>query len=377
MLNLEKQIYRQIEKANKILILFPHTKEEDPLAASLSFYLILQKLGKKVNIVKVKKNKDVSYSEKSLNFLPKFQEINKDLKNLRNFIVSLNIKDTKINKIKYTIDNDYLNFIISPEVGSLSSEDLQLVSGEFNYDLIINFAIHDLNSLGKNYEENVEFFYKTTIINIDNSSVNEDYGQINFIDLNSISISEIAYHLIKNYKNSIITEDIATCLLAGIIKKTNNFKTKNLNPKTLLASSELISLGARREEIIKNLFYSKDISSLKLWGEVLKNLKSANSGEVVWSKINQDYLNDFPVNKELLDGIVDELISSLPKAKIFYVLINRQGKIEINAFSLKEVSAFNLLKEFNPSGNDLFAVAQLDKDFTKASELIDYLKNSS
>lgn len=375
MLNLEKQIYSQIEKADKILILFPHTKDEDPLAASLSFSLFLKGLDKKVEVVKIKTGDDTDYHDKSLSFLPGFEEINSDLKNLKNFIVSLNIKDSKINKIKYSVDDNYLNFIISPATGSFSPEDLHLQAGDFKYDLIINFSLTDLESLGKIYDNNVDFFYKTTIINIDNRSSNEDYGQINFIDLNSVSISEIAYYLIKNYKSEAITEDIATCLLAGIIKKTNNFKTKNLNPKTLLASSELISLGARREEIIKNIFYSKNMSSLKLWGEVLKNLSSENLGEMVWSKIGQNYLNSFPVNKEMLEDVVDELISSLPKAKIFFVLINEQEKIKINAFSLKELSAVDLLKDFNSTGDHVFAEALLDKPFNEAQEVINTLKN--
>lgn len=375
MLNLEKQIYNQIEKADKILILFPHTKDEDSLAASLSFLLFLEGLNKTVEVVKIKAEDDTDYHDKSLSFLPNFDEIDSELKNLKNFIVSLNIKDSKINKIKYSVDENYLNFIISPATGTFSPEDLHLQAGSFKYDLIINFALPDLESLGKVYDDNVEFFYKTTIINIDNSSSNEDYGQINFIDLNSVSISEIAYYLIKNYRKEIITEDIATCLLAGIIKKTNNFKTKNLNPKTLLASSELISLGARREEIIKNIFYSKNMSSLKLWGEVLKNLSSENLGEVVWSKIGQNYLNNFPVNKEMLEDVVDELISSLPKAKIFFVLINEQEKIKINAFSLKELSAINLLKDYNPKGDDVFAEAYIDTPFNNTQEVVDHLKS--
>jgi nanoRNase/pAp phosphatase (c-di-AMP/oligoRNAs hydrolase) len=361
MINLEKQIFKQLGKANDILIVFLNNKDGDALAASLGLFIFLNNIGKKVTLVSSSDSQQKSTNHKNnLNFLPFFKKIESELSNLRRFIVSLDIKNAKISQIKYSLDEDKLNFIISPASGWFSADDISSRADEFKHDLIITIGVNDLEFLGEIYDNNIEFFYKTTIINIDNSPANEEFGQINFIDLNSVTNSEIIYYLLKNYEAKQISDDVATCILAGIIKKTKNFKSGNLSPKTLLASSELIALGARREEIIKNLFYSKSISSLKLWGEVLKYLKSESAGEFLWSKIGPEYLAEFSPESESLEEIIDELISSLPKAKIFVLLTTNEGRIDIKAFSLKGVNCLDLLKDYSAEGNYFFAEGFLD-----------------
>ena len=361
MINLEKQIFKQIEKASDILIVFLNNKDGDSLAASLALLIFLKNIGKKASIVGASGNQKESVSYKNtLNFLPFFKKIESELVNLRRFIVSLDIKNAKISQIKYSLDEDKINFIISPASGWFSAEDISSRADEFKHDLIITVGVSDLELLGEVYDKNIEFFYKTTIINIDNTAANEDFGQINFVDLNSVTNSEVVYYLLKNYDAKQISEDVSTCILAGVIKKTKNFRSGNLSPKTLLASSELIALGARREEIIKNLFYSKSISSLKLWGEVLKYLKSENSGEFLWSKIGPEYLAEFSPENESLEEIIDELISSLPKAKVFVLLTKNETQTDIKVFSLKGVDSLALLKDYNGKGNYFFAEGFLE-----------------
>lgn len=356
MINLEQQIFKQIEKAENILIVFLRQKNGDSLAASLALFLFLKDLNKRVDIIGAKEDKNKENQEKTeLSFLPSFNEIEANLKNLRKFIVSLNIKNSKVSQIKYSLDEDKLNFIISPVSGWFQPSDVSSKAGDFKYDLIITVGINNLESLGEIYDNDVEFFYKTTIINLDNSAANEDFGQINFIDLNSATNSEIVYYLLKNYQKIKISEDVATCVLAGIIKKTRNFKSGNLSPKTLLTSSELISLGAKREDIIKNIFYSKNINSLKLWGEILKYLKSELSGEFLWSKINQNNIDDFSLNNEGIEEIIDELISGLPKAKVFIILTKTNNTFKIKVFSLKMVNCLKLLQNYNAKGDVFYA----------------------
>lgn len=355
MLDLENQIFRQIEKSNNILIVFKMCEESDALAAALSLFLFLKDLGKDVDIVNAgDKNTN------TLSFLPSFNEINTKLENIRRFIVSLNIKNATVNQIKYSLDKEKLNFIISPSSGFFTPEDVSSKAGEFRYDLIISIALADLESLGSIYDNNVEFFYKTTIINIDNDAKNEEFGQINYIDLNTAAVSEILYYLIKNHQVVRVSEDIATCLLAGIIKKTKNFKIGNLSPKTLLAGSELIGFGARREEIIKNLFYSKSFNSLKAWGELLNKLKSENNGEFLWSKLDNEN-SDFQLSS--LDEMADELIGSLPKTKYFAVVKKiTHNKSSLRLFSLNGVSALDLLKGHEAEGSHEVAEISLNQD---------------
>jgi len=360
MLDLENQIFRQIEKSKSILVVFKLQENDDSLAASLGIFLFLKKIGKETEVIGIGEKTD-----NNLSFLPNFSEIKSKLENIRRFIVSLSVKNATVNQIKYSLDDDKLNFIISPSAGWFSPEDVSAKAGDFRYDLIITIGLSDLESLGEAYDENIEFFYKTTVINIDNKAGNEEFGQVNFIDLNTAANSEIIYYLLKNYRPEDISEEAATCLLAGIIKKTRNFKVGNLTPKTLLAGSELISRGAEREKIIKNLFHSKSFDSLKAWGEILNKLKSENEGELLWSKL-ENAGADFILSN--LDEMVDELVGSLPKAKYFAVFKkNGDGKTTLRLFSLNGISANEIALYFGGSGNRDVAEALFNQNINEAS----------
>ncbi|MCX6797895.1 MAG: DHH family phosphoesterase, partial [Candidatus Falkowbacteria bacterium] len=311
MLSQDQQIFKQIEKANNILISFPKEADGDVLANALAWFLFLKKIDKKAEIVGGQES-----NLKSWSFLPSFIEVKQKLDNLRKFIVSLNIKNAKISQIKYLVENDLLNFIISPSSGWFTHDDISSSSSGFKYDLIIIIGATDLESLGDIYDQNIEFFYKTTIINLDYHPENEEYGQINFIELNTLSVAEISFYLFKNYQEKNIDEDIATCLLAGIIAKTKNFKTPNLTPRALLTTSQLIGLGARREEIVDRLYRSKGLNALKLWGKMLNNLNSEAGNHLIWSSLSsENIIPNHDPEPDLVD-IIDELIINIPEAKI-------------------------------------------------------------
>jgi len=367
MLDLEKQIFRQLEKSKNILVVFPSHPASDALASALALFLFLKNIGLEVDIAGIKNNGQ----HESLSFLPAYSEITEQLNNLRRFIVSLDISQAKVSQLKYSVDNNQLNFIISPKDGWFKPEDVTARTGEFKYDLIFTIGASDLEALGQLYDDNVEFFYKTTVINIDHQAANEDYGQINFVDLNTVATAEILFYLLKNYRPEMISEEVATCLLAGIIQQTKNFKTPNLTPRVLLTTSELIASGARREEIIDHLYRSRDMASLKLWGKILTNLKAEKNNELLWSKLDSQEFNRPGTNLNSLNDIIEELIATVPSSKIIIVFGEKSpDETEMLAYSLKNINILEFLKEYKVSGNIKAAQTTLNMNLKTAAEQI-------
>jgi nanoRNase/pAp phosphatase (c-di-AMP/oligoRNAs hydrolase) len=362
MLNLEEQIINQVNKAKNILIVFNSHANGDAIASSLALFLFLKKINKKATVASAFSQEPEKSSDKNTwSFLPSYNVIENNLKNLRKFIVSLNIRNAKISQIKYNVEGEKINFIIAPEEGWFSSEDVSSASGGFEYDLIFTINTPDLESLGQLYDNNVEFFYKTTIINLDHQANNEEYGQINYLDINVSSSAEIIFKLINSYDKNILDEDIATCLLTGIIAKTNNYKSPNLTPLTLLTSSKLISAGAQREKIINSLYRSRSLSSLKTWGKILNNLKNNEKKTIAWSLINQadedlntaESLNLHELAEEILNG------STSTKILLINIISPDQKSAKLSIFSNKSVSAVDVLKSMSPKGNKQQAIIEL------------------
>ena len=313
--------------------------------------------------------------------MPPFGEIKNNLETTNKFVVSLDITDKKIKQIKYKIEGNTLNFIIFPKDGNFSGSDISSRSSGSKYDLIITLNTPDLESLGLIYKDNKDFFHKTPIINIDNRSDNEEFSQINFIRQTAVSTSEILFSLFESYSKDLIDEDIATCLLTGLIYKTRNFKTTNITPHTLLTTSELISLGARREEIVNKLYRSRNLNVLKLWGRVLARLSGELDEKIIWSTISQmDFAKTHSGEKDLND-IIDELIVNIPKAKIIIIIYEKQEKTnqDINnpktytnaiIYSTRNINVMNLVKNYNPTGTKRLAQIRLDKSIKETEEEI-------
>lgn len=350
MLTQEQQIFEQIKKANTILVTFSRASGGDAVAAGLATYLFLKKLGKKVEIVM-----EDDHKEKSLSFLPAKNEIKHQLDNLRKFIISLDIRHTKVGQIQYKVEAETLDFIVSPLDGFFTKEDITSKSSGFKYDLIFVLSTRDLESLGQIYDHDTEFFYQTTIINIDHQAANESFGQINVIDLNTVSTTEILFNLFSNYDRSLIDEDIATCLLAGMIIATKSFKTNNISPQALGTASQLIAMGARREEIVNHLYRSRSLNLLKLWGIVLARLSSNFDGKIISSVINADDFQKTKTETKDLYEVIDELIVNIPQAKIIVLiyeqLVEETRKVEALIYGVKNLDVASLITELNPEGN--------------------------
>jgi len=384
MISTEQQIFNQIAKAQNILISFPVDWNGDAISSALALTLFLKKMGKNVEMAAAPISDTKS---RAFSFLPGFGDIKSSLDNLAKFIVSLNITNAKVNQIKYVVSDKTLDFIISPKDGWFTKDDVQTATSGYKHDLIITLNAPDLESLGQIYDKNVDFFYKTTIINIDHHPANEEYGQVNFVELNAVSVTEVLFEIFRDYQADLIDEDIATCLLAGIIYKTKSFKTPNLTPHSLSVTSELIKLGARREEIVTRLYRSRDLSVLKLWGRVLNNLNGLNDNQLLWSSLFQnDFAETGSVEDSLLE-VIDELIINIPQAKlitIFYSLTENPLAEEASAapeetvvvhndqssglfqtkaiiYAVKNVNAAELVKEFSPSGGRKIAYLSSSK----------------
>lgn len=375
MLNAEQEIFEQIKKAQNILICFSKNWSGDSVASALAMALFLNKLGKKATVAAEKID-----GAPSFNFLPQAGNISHDLGKLRKFVISLSLKNAKVSEVKYKIEDDALNFIISPKEGSFSHEDIKSSAGELKYDLVIVINSPDLESLGSIYDADPEFFYQVPIINIDRHPNNERFGQINYVELTAIASSEILFNIMDGHSRDLIDEDIATCLLAGIISGTRSFKTQNITPQALSVSSQLVAMGARREEIVKHFYRSRPLNVLKLWGRVLARLNSLNGDALVWSVLTQMDFEKTGTSPDDLGEVIDELIVNIPSAKIIAVCYETSGLDGKNSsqcliHAIKNLNALALARKFNPTGTKdkaRFSVSRPIKDLE--NEIIAELK---
>ncbi len=372
MLNTAQQIHDNVRKSNHALIAFRRDYNGDALASSLGLAEILKKMGKRTDIVC-----DNFDYPRSYNFLKKLKIIQPGVSGLKKITLSLDLVNGPIKNLDYEIKDNKLQIHLIPEKDGLKIPKINTEEKKYKYDLIFTVNTPDLESLGKIYEYNPEFFYEVPIINIDHLPHNESYGQINVVDIVSSSVAEIIFNILEYVGKDYLDEDIATHLLTGIITKTKSFRVPNITPKTLNIAGQLLVAGGRREEIIKNLYHNKSLTTLKLWGRVLARLKNDKEKKIVWSAISQqDFIAAGAEENDMLD-VVYELIANSPEADLIILFHEKRGgEICAHIYSEKNINALQVSKIYEPEGTkDLAKFLVKGKNLVEAErEVISNIK---
>jgi len=313
-----QQAAELINRSTNILVCLPVRPSPDAVASSLALYLTLERLGKRVKVVCSEFELPSNHS-----FLPKSDAIERELKNLRQFIISVDVSRAAVESLSYEINHGKLDIYLTPKSGFFDRDDVTTNAGNFAYDAVVTIGAMDLDGLGAVARDNSEFFYAVPTVNIDHVGANARFGQVNVVDLTASSNAEIVFELIRALGVNVLDDQVATSLLTGIISKTKGFQAPSVTPRSLAVASHLISSGAKREEIIEHLFQSKSLASLKLWGRTLARLQSDLEGRVVWSLLSDQDFEKSGASETDLHGVIDEVISSIPTAEVIIILTGR------------------------------------------------------
>ena len=304
------QSISKLTSANNILIIVAGNNG-DSLAARLALQGFLKKLEKETEVV--------SYTPKfqNLDFLSGFSEVQEHFEVVKSFVIDVSTKKVAMDELSYKKDLEQLSIFIKPKKGQFGPEDVTFRSSDFPFDLLVLVGIDSLDRLGEMYSQNTELFFETPILNVDFRASNENYAQLNLVNLAATSNSEIVFDLINQLEASFIDESIATQLLAGIVVETDSFQHVRTTPQTFLKASQLVGLGANQQEIISRLYKSKSLGLLKLWGMVLARLQQETSVGLVYSSVNRMELEKTQATEMDAGLIIKEMSSQLGFAKLF------------------------------------------------------------
>lgn len=289
------QIFESIRKANKILVALPHELNSDISAAGVGLVLFLQKLGKDVTLA------SSNPLSARMDFLPKAVPHVTKLDTSKDLVVILNTSAKKLQELSYKSFDASVDIFLKAKEGNFSPEDVSFSSSQIPYDLIFTLGCSSLESLGELFKNYAETFYETAKVNIDYHASNEYFGAINLVDITATSVSEILAGLLTKFEGQMVDEDIATCLLSGIIANTNSFQHVHTTPNALLASADLINMGGRQQDIIKHLFKTKPLPLLQLWGRALARIKTFKDQSFIYSILTA---SDFARSSASEDDVV-------------------------------------------------------------------------
>lgn len=341
----KQQALELINKAKHIL-LAPGRPDGDAIGSAIALHLVLGKLGKKVETVVLE-----PIPEK-FGFLSTIRDFQSEFKGSRDFIISLDCARASADKLAYNFNDNQLNIVVTPKTGSFKPQDVSFSEGKFPFDVVITLDAADLDQLGQFYEENPKLFQSVPVLNVDHHASNDYFGTVNLVDLTATSTAEILVGLIEALGPSLIDEETATALLTGIINDTGSFQHSNTTPKSLTVAAQMVGFGARQQEIIKYLFKTKQLSTLKLWGKILSSIQYDAGTKLAWGLATLKDFEETQASGEQVSGVIDELMTSVPEADVVVLLSEREpGTVSGSVRTKPGVDAADIAKLFGGGGH--------------------------
>lgn len=320
-----QQLNNVFKNAKNVLIFMAHNSGGDAIGSAWAIYFFLKKNGVQATVVVSDDNSHFN----RFSFLTKPEDTINSLAGARDFVLSFNTEFNKITNVRTERNGNQLNIFITPEKGSIDPRDFSFIPAKFKYDLVVVVNSSDKESIGKVYEDNPDIFYEVPVVNIDYHADNDNFGQLNIVDITASSTSEIVAELLQKIDAENIDEVIAESLLTGIIDATNSFQKKNTTPKSLQIAAALMAKGANQQKIIRYLYKTQPLHLLKLWGRVMARLYWEEDISLAWAPV---YLEDFVQsrsNPSDITFILDKIKENYSAGKMFMVLYNETaGKVK-------------------------------------------------
>ncbi|MBD3167578.1 hypothetical protein GF324_13340, partial [bacterium] len=162
---------------------------------------------------------------------------------------------------------------------------------------------------------------------------NPRFGDAAWVDETSNATCELVADLYREY-GRIPDESIALALYTGIMTDTGRFRYGVNGPRALATAAGLVQQGADFKHAAEEVFYKKDIRSLKTFGEVLKRTEVEADGRVYISHLT---LSETDVDTEgfieTLAGIEDAEVVILMTQKedeFFKVSLRSNGRVNVS-----------------------------------------------
>jgi len=305
------EVCATIKKYNNFLITVHTSPEGDALGAELGFYNLIKKLGKRGVI------------------------INED-------------------KLPYGYDFLPGNKLIRP---------LNKSSKNVDFDCFVALDCADLKRTGDVYKLNKD---KKPVLNIDHHISNRNFGDLNWVDPNASSCSEMVYKLYKKLQLP-MDKDTAVALYTGIMTDTGSFRYSNTSSYTLKVASELLKFGIDVAQVYRATYENIPPSDVKLLLKLLPKIEFYCQGKIAGFQIRKELFKDQKPSVDLADLALSfgRAIKGVEVVALFKENLGEKNEVRVNLRSQGKVDVNKIAAFFEGGGHKSAAGCTLTGEIKK------------
>jgi phosphoesterase RecJ-like protein len=226
------------------------------------------------------------------------------------------------------------------------------------YDMLCLADCSDLTRLGKFYKDDPSRLDgRVPIVNIDHHITNGRFGVVNIVEPSAASATEIIADVLAIW-GTVLTREIAQCLLAGIYGDTLGLRTESTTSRTMRTAADLVDAGANPVPIVDALFRLKPKSSVCLWRKALEGVQW--TGELIWTELTEETFAECGAQPNEAEGMVNFLAGTEGSRAAAILFANDHGwRISMRSL-LVDVDVAAITAEFGGGGHPRAAGAQIE-----------------
>ena len=220
-----------------------------------------------------------------------------------------------------------------------------LIKEDVVYDVFFALDCGDENRIGVAKEA---FQRARKKICIDHHITNPGYGDINCIDANSSSTSELIHGFMEA---NFVDHAIAEGLFLGIVQDTGVFSYSCTHESTMQLAGQLMTKGINFSRIIEDSFFAKTYAQQRILGAVLTSSTLLNEGQCIFGSVTQEMMAAYQVTPSDLEGIVSQLRNTTGVEVAVFLYETKKGEFKVSLRSRQVVDVSAIAGHFGGGGH--------------------------
>jgi phosphoesterase RecJ-like protein len=207
-----------------------------------------------------------------------------------------------------------------------------------------------LGRVGRLLTDESAWFADVRIVNVDHHASSDYFGEVNLVDEGAAATCEVVAHLVPALGLT-LDVDLATSLLAGIVRDSHGFADAATTAATLRVSADLVDAGAPLAAIHRHVHGDIPYPKLALWGRILATVDTDESGRIVLAWLTQAMLDETRTRQHDADGVV-EFMARTKGADVSILLREvKDGSTRVSLRTTNVVDAIEVARRFDGGGH--------------------------
>src|SRR5215469_3699882 len=203
------------------------------------------------------------------------------------------------------------------------------------------------------------------LINIDHHETARPFGDVNWIDPDACATAEMIFRLAREAGVK-ISPEVATCLYTAVLTDTGSFCFTGTNERTFALAQELVRAGADPVKIAHNVYFSTQLSKMRLLGAALSSLH--RDGSLAWMHVSHKTMERCESQEEDCEGLVNYALAIHGIEVALFFREQADGRFRVSLRSKGAVNVAKVAESFGGGGHECASGCAIEGPLSVATE---------